>query len=283
MSKVIGIDMGHSLSGAGTGASGLMSEVTENRKIGNRLIEILKEKGYSVVNCSVDSASSTSNQLAGIVQKANAQKLDLFVSIHLNSGGGHGAETYTYPSTSASTKATAKAINDAVVSSCGFRNRGLKEANFYVLKNTKAPAILVEVCFVDSSEDKGKLNTEAVARAIFKGITGVDYVPKQTITLPADFDSVQYLINNTDVLKATNEKSTFSASYHYLNYGHKEGRSWAKPSECISSTSSQNPSTGASDVKYRVVCGTYADKNKAIAQQEALKKAGFDSFLVAIN
>lgn len=221
MGKVIGIDMGHSLSGAGTGASGLMNEVTENRKIGNRLIEILKEKGYSVVNCSVDSASSTSNQLAGIVQKANAQNLDLFVSIHLNSGGGHGTETYTYPSTSASTKATAKAINDAVVSSCRFRNRGLKEANFYILKNTKAPAILVEVCFVDSSEDKQKLNTEDVARAIFKGITGVDYVPPAT--------------------------------------------------------------TSQAGVKYRVVCGTYADKSNAIKQQEALKKAGFDSFLVAIN
>ena len=90
----IGIDMGHSLSGAGTGASSLLTEVVENRKIGNRLIEILKEKGHTVVNCSVDSASSTSNQLSGIVKKANAQTLDLFVSIHLNAGGGHGTETY---------------------------------------------------------------------------------------------------------------------------------------------------------------------------------------------
>lgn len=40
------------------------------------------------------------------------------------------------------------------------------------------------------------------------------------------------------------------------------------------------PSTG---VKYRVVCGTYADKNNAIAQQEKLKKAGFDSFLLAVE
>ena len=224
MSKVIGIDMGHSLSGAGTGASGLMSEVTENRKIGNRLIEILKEKGYSVVNCSVDSASSTSNQLAGIVQKANAQNLDLFVSIHLNGGGGHGTETYIYNGSyngKQANKDKAKAINDAVVNSCNFRNRGVKEANYYVLRETVAPAVLIEVCFVDSAEDKQKLNTEAVARAIFKGITGVDYVAPAT--------------------------------------------------------------TSPAGVKYRVVCGTYADKSNAVKQQEALKKAGFDSFLVAIN
>ncbi|WP_322388434.1 SPOR domain-containing protein, partial [Clostridium perfringens] len=39
------------------------------------------------------------------------------------------------------------------------------------------------------------------------------------------------------------------------------------------------PSTG---VKYRVVCGTFANKDNAIEQQEKLKKAGFDSFLVAV-
>lgn len=173
----IGIDMGHSLSGAGTGASSLLTEVVENRKIGNRLIEILKEKGHTVVNCSVDSASSTSSQLSGIVKKANAQTLDLFVSIHLNAGGGRGTETYVYPSASTKIKTKAKTINDAIVASCNFRNRGVKESSrLYVLKNTTAPAVLVEVCFVDSSEDKGKLNCEAVAKAMFKGITGADYV-----------------------------------------------------------------------------------------------------------
>lgn len=222
---IIGIDKGHAINGS-RGASGLLDEVNENRKIGNRLIEILREKGHTVVDCSCDTAKDSSTQLAGIRQRANAQKLDLFVSIHLNAGGGHGTETYVYNGSSASHKAKAKAINDAVVSSCNFRNRGVKEANYYVLRETVAPAVLVEVCFVDSSEDKSKLNTEAVAKALFKGITGTDYIP------PAP---------------------------------------------------AQNPSTGASGVKYRVVCGTFADKNNAIAQQEKLKKAGFDSFLVAIN
>lgn len=223
---VYGIDMGHSLSGAGTGASGLLSEVIENRKVGKRLIEMLKEKGHTVVDCSIDKASSTNEQLSGIVKKANAQKLDLFVSLHLNSDGGHGTETYVYPTTSAVTKAKAKEINNAVADSCNFRNRGVKEAKFFVLKNTIAPAVLVEICFVDSAEDKNKLNVEAVAKALFKGITGTEYISPSTI---------------------------------------------------------QKPNTGASDVKYRVVCGTYADKNNAIAQQEKLKKAGFDSFLVAIK
>lgn len=224
---VFGIDKGHAITGT-RGAKGFLDEVVENRKIGNRLIEMLKEKGHTVVDCSVDSASDSDSQLYGIRQKANAQHLDLFVSIHLNAGGGHGTESYIYSGSYAGKEANrqkAKAINDAVVGSCNFRNRGVKEANFYVLKHTVAPAVLVEVCFVDSQEDKSKLNTEAVARAIFKGITGTEYVPP------------------------------------------------APP----------KPATSQAGVKYRVVCGTYADKNNALAQQEKLKKAGFDSFLVAIN
>lgn len=220
---IIGIDKGHAIIGS-RGASGLLDEVNENRKIGNRLIEMLREKGHTVIDCSVDEASNMKTQLAGIVQKANAQKLDLFVSIHLNAGGGHGTETYIYNGNyngKQANKDKAKQINDAVVSSCNFRNRGVKEENFHVLRETVAPAVLIEVCFVDSAEDKQKLNTEAVAKAIFKGITGTDYV-------------------------------------------------------------SQAP-TSPAGVKYRVVCGTYADKSNAVKQQEALKKAGFDSFLVAIN
>ena len=220
---IIGIDKGHAIVGS-RGASGLLDEVNENRKIGNRLIEMLREKGHTVVDCSVDESPAMKPQLNGIVQKANTQKLDLFVSIHLNAGGGHGTESYIYNGSYAGKEANrtvAKRINDSVVASCNFRNRGVKEENFHVLRETVAPAVLIEVCFVDSAEDKQKLNTEAVARAIFKGITGVEYV----------------------------------AQAH----------------------------TSQAGVKYRVVCGTYADKSNAVKQQEALKKAGFDSFLVAIN
>lgn len=41
------------------------------------------------------------------------------------------------------------------------------------------------------------------------------------------------------------------------------------------------PTQPSSGTKYRVVCGTYVDKTNALAQQERLKKAGFDSFLLA--
>lgn len=168
----IGIDMGHNW---GAGASKILNETTENRKIGKELINMLKTKGHFVVDCTNENAS---NQLAGIVKKANAQSLDIFCSIHLNSDGGKGTETFIwngYSPTKETTRAIAKKVNDAIVASCGFVNRGVKEANFYVLRKTKAPSILIEVCFVDSQEDAKKLNHSAVAKAIFKALTGTGY------------------------------------------------------------------------------------------------------------
>lgn len=174
---IIGIDMGHPIN---AGASNLLNETTENRKIGNKVIELLKSKGHTVVNCTVD---QNVNELAQRVSKANAQKLDVFVSIHLNAGGGHGTETYIYNgnySFKESNRAIAKSVNDKIVNSCNFRNRGVKEANYYVLRETVAPAILIEVCFVDSAEDKSKLNTDKVAIAICEGLTGQSYVQNTT-------------------------------------------------------------------------------------------------------
>lgn len=191
---IIGIDKGHAIKGV-RGASDILDEVVMNRKIGDRLIAMLKEKGHIVVDCSCDVAYDVNDQLAGIKRRANAQHLDLFVSIHLNSGGGIGTETFTYPNPNAYTLSKAKAINEAVVSSCNFRNRGLKTANFYVLRETVAPAILVEVCFVDSKEDANKINVEAVAKAIFKGITGTEYKPSGD-SVPAGYGIVTASVLN---------------------------------------------------------------------------------------
>lgn len=169
---IINLDLGHSISGPGTGASGLMSEVDVNRKVGSELIKLFHVGGHTVNNCTVDYATSTSEQLKGIVTKSNSHKCDLFVSLHLNSGGGRGTETYVCTGASKSTNAIATRVNNSVSNSCNFVNRGVKEAGFYVLKNTTAPAILVEICFVDSPEDSSKLNVLKIAKALYTGITG---------------------------------------------------------------------------------------------------------------
>ncbi|MGL5617037.1 MAG: N-acetylmuramoyl-L-alanine amidase [Sarcina sp.] len=162
----IAINPGHTIKGKGTGAFGIVSETVENRKIANKVMALLEERGVEVINCTFDESE---NDLKEVVEKANKNNVDVFISIHLNAGGGNGTETYIYRN-GGKAEILAKKINNLVYKSCSFKNRGIKEANFYVLKNTIAPAILLEVCFVDSKEDTEKLNVDLVAKAIVEGL-----------------------------------------------------------------------------------------------------------------
>ena len=177
---IIGLDMGHTLSGAGTGARGYVAETVKNRDVGNRLMAMLKEKGHTVINCTVDKSS---NDLYDRVRKANAQKLDLFVSLHLNAfkstTSEMGVETHIYNGNYSGKEANrkyAQAIQTALVQDVKWIDRKVKESNFYVVRETVAPAVLVELGFCDSQGDMNKWNTEKIAAALFRGITGTAYV-----------------------------------------------------------------------------------------------------------
>ena len=177
---IIGLDMGHTLSGAGTGARGYVEETVKNREVGNRLMAMLKEKGHTVINCTVDKSS---NDLYDRVRKANAQKLDLFVSLHLNAfkstTSEMGVETHIYNGNYNGKEANrkyAQAIQTALVQDVKWIDRKVKESNFYVVRETVAPAVLVELGFCDSQGDMNKWNTEKIAAALFRGITGTAYV-----------------------------------------------------------------------------------------------------------
>ena len=176
---IIGLDMGHTLSGAGTGARGYVEETVKNREAGNRLMAMLKEKGHTVINCTVDKSS---NDLYDRVRKANAQRLDLFISLHLNAfkptTSEVGVETHIYNGNYSGKEANrryAQAIQTALVQDVKWIDRKVKESNFYVLRETVAPAVLVELGFCDSQGDMNKWNTEKIAAALFRGITGVAY------------------------------------------------------------------------------------------------------------
>lgn len=164
---IIGIDCGHPVN---CGAFGIMSETDGNRKVGNLLIQKLKSLGNTVVNCTYD---TNVNELANRVALANAQKLDYFISLHMDSfdnANANGVTIYTTENSSAKSKAID--IINAVADSCDYNNRGWKSANFYVLKNTNAPAMLFEMGFVTNKGDCDKFNAEAIVNAIIKGLTG---------------------------------------------------------------------------------------------------------------
>ena len=159
---------GHSLKCRG--ASGLLDEVNEDRKVKNKVIELLRANGHTVYDCTDDNGATQNANLIAIVNKCNSHSVDLDVSIHLNAGGGTGTEVYIYNSKSKA-KDEATRIAEKISNTLGIRNRGVKTSTkLYVLRKTKSPALLVECCFVDNATDKTHWNAEKCAKAIVEGI-----------------------------------------------------------------------------------------------------------------
>lgn len=100
----------------------------------------------------------------------NKNSYDYFISFHRNAfkpEQTRGAETYVYTRPGAKAKALAEKIQAGLVS-IGFVNRGVKSANFHVLRETKCPAVLIEVGFIDNRGDNNIFDSKR--NAIIKGI-----------------------------------------------------------------------------------------------------------------
>ena len=185
---IIGINAGHTITGLGSGAVGIINESTETRAVGNALMNLLKANGHEVVNCTIDKASSQNAYLAQAVEMANRQDLDYFISFHFNAynGKAFGTEVYTYEG-----RQFADALEVcANISALGFANRGVKNGTgLYVVKKTKAKSMLIEVCFVDNVEDVEtykRVGANTIAEAVYKAIayTNVDTVQPQPTPAP---------------------------------------------------------------------------------------------------
>jgi len=109
-------------------------------------------------------------------QMANQQPADLFISIHCNAfhkPEANGTEVFHYPG-SVRGAYLADCIRKQIVSCIGTRDRGTKQEQFQVLRQTNAPAVLVECGFITNDCDRRTFDLPAgraaYAVAIFRGL-----------------------------------------------------------------------------------------------------------------
>ncbi len=186
----LGWNDGHTLEGAGTGAQKFIKETDRNRRIGNKVKSILKnEYIVDIIDCTINKSS---NDMRDAVNKANNAKCDVFISNHVNAGGGVGFEGFYSRYAKQNDIAKGKIIYDELVKtkSCLAARRycsdySYKKFDLYVLKNTTMPAFLFEIGFVDNQKCINAINEDEVARAYVNGIVKAYNIKKKATTPPA--------------------------------------------------------------------------------------------------
>lgn len=176
LGKVIVVDPGHGGSSPGAvGPTGLMEKHVV-MDVASRLAAKLSDAGATVI---LTRKGDWVVSLEGRVNMAHSANADLFVSIHANAHPNRsigGTETYYYrgKATSAASYQAAVLIQNELVKALGLRNIGVKHGNFHVIRETKMPAVLVELAFLSNPTEEAMMKTaefrESSAQAIFAGI-----------------------------------------------------------------------------------------------------------------
>ena len=195
------IDMGHG--GNDPGAQGAISqEKAITLRVGMRVAQILRSRGYQVDMTRISDIQIPLDRIGPMQQRTNG---DLFVSIHVNSAADRsvsGIETFCLTPAGAASSNGGKVsqtsftgnqndpanfllawhIQNALLRRTGAVDRGVKRARFAVLKDIKAPGVLVEIGFISNRAEERKLNEQEyidkIALGIVEGIAGFAYVTR---------------------------------------------------------------------------------------------------------
>lgn len=141
--------------------------------------KILTEMGYRVLLTRSRDIFLTLKKRTEI---ANETKSKLFVSVHYNSAknsDAKGIEVFYYKSEdkwrSGSSKKLADSVLSALIAKTGANNRGVKNGNFFVIRETKMPAILIEGGFITHEDERALIKDSQYREKIAKGIAeGID-------------------------------------------------------------------------------------------------------------
>ncbi|MGG4491559.1 N-acetylmuramoyl-L-alanine amidase [Metabacillus idriensis] len=171
----IAIDAGHGYTTSGKRTVDGMREYEFNRAVANEMRDLLSE--YEDVTILFTHSDTSDVPLKERTDKANNANSDVFVSIHANAFGSgtawnnaKGIETYVHDSKPQESYALAEAVHKKLIEKTKREDRGVKLANFHVLRETKMQAILIECGFMTNQEDAQALKTAAYRKTCAQAI-----------------------------------------------------------------------------------------------------------------
>jgi N-acetylmuramoyl-L-alanine amidase len=179
MAKIF-LDAGHNYSSGDTGAVGNgLKEQNVTWEITSRVAKLLRNAGQVAIESRpfliTNVGNSVPSSVNGRISAANISNSDIVVCIHANAASdktANGSEIWIC-GIGGRTEKLANNIMPQLLKSIGTLNRGIKvnPTAYGILRDTKAPAVLIETAFITNSEDAKKLvQYDVVANAIFTGI-----------------------------------------------------------------------------------------------------------------
>lgn len=262
--KKVFIDPGHGGKDPGAVGNGLLEKnitLDISQRIKNYLVS-----NYENVSVKMSRTKDQTVSLSERTNQANRWKADLYVSIHINAGGGRGFESFIYNRQFKNKPQTEKCrtmIHNAVMDKVNWTDRGKKQANFHVLRETTMAAVLTESGFIDNREDARNMKDSSwlqiVAEGHAIGIANALNLKKKSLP---DQTGRLYRVVSGSFLEEDNARKRVHAlkrkgydSFIVQQLSQKERY-------------------------YRVIVGAFSQFENAENRVKDLKKDGFDSFIV---
>lgn len=179
------LDPGHGGKDSGATGNGLME-----KNITLKICQLIRDRlqnEYEGIDILMSRTGDSYPTLPSRTEKANAWGADFYLSVHVNSGGAIGFESFIYPGVGQPTTSYQNTIHQEIIKATGFYDRGKKQGDFHVLRESRMPALLTENGFIDNTEDAAKLKDPNFIEKIAKGhVQGIVKIANLKSITPKD-------------------------------------------------------------------------------------------------
>lgn len=258
MKPIVVLDPGHGGRDPGAVANGLREKdlnLMLAHKVAGRL------EGVKVL---LTRESDIYVSLKDRVTLSNRAEADLFVSLHANAGGGHGFESFIYQGLGNGDPAVRfqDIIHRSVIrilSRWEIRDRGMKDAAFYVLRYNRVPAVLLESLFIDNKREADLWREPPFVEALAGSIAGGIYESLDVRRGRGAKDEESVPDKNREELPDNNDNK-----------------------DATGNPETSEPEEKEDNVLYTVQVGAFACRENALRCRDTARGAGFsDAFIYA--